>query len=53
VGGAELAVEVRGEGLPVLFVHGFPFDRSMWMHQLATLARDKRSPDLPFPGRGW
>jgi acyl-CoA thioesterase FadM len=31
--------EVRGEGLPVLFVHGFPFDRSMWKHQLATLAR--------------
>ena len=40
--GAELAVEVRGEGLPVLLVHGVPFDRSMWRHQLAALPRCKR-----------
>ena len=38
-GGVELAVDMRGEGLPVLFVHGFPFDRTMWRHQLATLSR--------------
>lgn len=50
-GGAELAVEIRGEGLPVLFVHGFPFDRSMWKHQLATLAHYKRiAPDLRGAG---
>jgi YbgC/YbaW family acyl-CoA thioester hydrolase len=40
-GGATLAVEVRaaapGGGPPVLFVHGFPFDRTMWKHQLAAL----------------
>ena len=41
-GDAELAVEVRGEGTPVLFVHGFPFDRTMWRHQLAALSRWKR-----------
>jgi len=29
-GDVELAVDVRGEGVPVLFVHGFPFDRTMW-----------------------
>ncbi len=46
-GDAALAVEVRGEGSPVLFVHGFPFDRTMWRHQLAALARWKRiAPDL-------
>ncbi|HEU5261072.1 MAG TPA: alpha/beta fold hydrolase [Gemmatimonadales bacterium] len=46
-GGAELAVEVRGEGPPVLLVHGFPFDRTMWRHQLAALARCKRiAPDF-------
>ena len=46
-GNVELAVEVRGEGLPVLFVHGFPFDRTMWRHQLAALSRWKRiAPDL-------
>jgi 3-oxoadipate enol-lactonase len=46
-GDVELGVEVRGEGEPVLFVHGFPFDRTMWRHQLATLSRVKRiAPDL-------
>jgi len=43
----ELAVDVRGEGLPVLFVHGFPFDRTVWRHQLATLSRVRRiAPDF-------
>src|SRR5881398_1176066 len=47
VGDVELAVEVRGDGVPVLFVHGFPFDRTVWRHQLATLSRVKRiAPDL-------
>jgi len=41
-GGATLAVEVRGAGLPVLFVHGFPFDRSVWKHQVAGLAHCRR-----------
>jgi pimeloyl-ACP methyl ester carboxylesterase len=43
----EFSVDVRGEGMPVLFVHGFPLDRTMWRHQLATLSRWKRiAPDL-------
>jgi YbgC/YbaW family acyl-CoA thioester hydrolase len=51
VDGAELAVEVRGEGSAVLFVHGFPFDRTMWRHQLAGLSRWKRiAPDLRGAG---
>jgi 3-oxoadipate enol-lactonase len=45
--GVAVAVDVRGEGSPVLFVHGFPFDRTMWRHQLAGLSRWKRiAPDL-------
>lgn len=45
--GVELAVEVRGDGMPVVFVHGFPFDRTVWRHQLATLSRVRRiAPDL-------
>jgi pimeloyl-ACP methyl ester carboxylesterase len=51
VDGAELAVEVRGEGSAVLLVHGFPFDRTMWRHQLAGLSRWKRiAPDLRGAG---
>jgi YbgC/YbaW family acyl-CoA thioester hydrolase len=47
VDGGEVAVDVRGEGRAVLFVHGFPFDRTMWRHQLAGLSRWKRiAPDL-------
>src|SRR2546422_730235 len=46
-GDVGLAVDVRGEGLPVLFVHGFPFDRTVWRHQLATLSRVRRiAPDF-------
>jgi pimeloyl-ACP methyl ester carboxylesterase len=46
-GDVELAVDVRGEGMPVLFVHGFPFDRTVWRHQLATLSRVRRiAPDF-------
>jgi pimeloyl-ACP methyl ester carboxylesterase len=34
-----------------LFVHGFPFDRTMWRHQLAGLSRWKRiAPDLRGAG---
>jgi pimeloyl-ACP methyl ester carboxylesterase len=51
VEGAELVVEVRGDGVPVLFVHGFPLDRAMWRHQLAVLTRCRRiAPDLRGAG---
>jgi 3-oxoadipate enol-lactonase len=51
VDGAELAVEVRGDGAPILFIHGFPFDHSMWRAQLAALSKWKRiAPDLRGAG---
>jgi YbgC/YbaW family acyl-CoA thioester hydrolase len=47
VGSVELAVEVRGEGTPLVMIHGFPLDRTLWRHQLAALTRFKRiAPDL-------
>lgn len=33
-----MAVDVRGEGVPVLFVHGFPLDRKLWKPQLNGLS---------------
>ncbi|OLB09134.1 MAG: hypothetical protein AUH06_00495 [Gemmatimonadetes bacterium 13_2_20CM_69_27] len=46
-----MGVEVRGDGPPILLVHGFPFDRTMWRHQLAALPRWKRiAPDLRGAG---
>ena len=47
VEGGELAVEVRGTGPALVFIHGFPLDRSMWRHQLAGFGRWQRiAPDL-------
>lgn len=44
----ELAVEQRGSGSPVLLVHGFPLDHSMWEAQIELLAPSFRviAPDL-------
>ncbi|RLT02319.1 MAG: alpha/beta fold hydrolase [Planctomycetota bacterium] len=46
--GATLSVNDIGQGSPILFVHGFPLDRTMWREQVADLSRDFRCvvPDL-------
>lgn len=47
VNGVSLAVEVRGEGTAVLFIHGYPHDRSIWNHQMGALHGFRRiAPDL-------
>ena len=47
VGDVTLAVDVRGDGPALLLLHGFPLDRTIWKHQLATLAGWRRiAPDL-------
>lgn len=42
VDGGDLAVEIRGTGPALVFVHGFPLDRSMWRHQMAGFGRWQR-----------
>src|SRR5918911_5110758 len=52
VNGVNLAVDVRGQGPAVLFVHGYPLDRTIWAHQLETLQGYRRiAPDLRGMGR--
>jgi pimeloyl-ACP methyl ester carboxylesterase len=52
VNGVSLAVEVRGDGPAVLFLHGYPFDRSIWTHQVAALDGWSRiAPDLRGMGQ--
>ena len=49
----ELEVLDQGAGRPILFVHGFPLDHSMWNAQLAALPSGWRAiaPDLRGCGR--
>ena len=52
-GRLELHVAERGEGMPVVFAHGFPLDHTMWENQLCTLNENWRmiAPDLRGFGR--
>jgi 3-oxoadipate enol-lactonase len=52
VHGVNLAVEIRGEGPAVLFVHGYPFDHTMWREQIDALDGFRRiAPDLRGMGQ--
>jgi 3-oxoadipate enol-lactonase len=47
VAGFSMAVDITGDGPAVLFVHGFPLDRSMWRAVAGTLTGWRRiAPDL-------
>jgi len=51
VGDASLNVLLRGEGLPVLLVHGFPLDHTQWQYQVQGLTRWRvLAPDLRGAG---
>lgn len=42
-----LALDVQGDGYPILFIHGFPLDRTVWRQVMATLTGWRRiAPDL-------
>jgi len=38
VRGIEIAYEERGQGTPVVLLHGFPFNRSLWREQVDALS---------------
>jgi pimeloyl-ACP methyl ester carboxylesterase len=48
VNGIELAFVERGRGVPLVLVHGFPLDHTMWEAQMDTLSEDYHvlAPDL-------
>lgn len=47
-GGLELAYDETGSGIPLLFIHGWPHDRTLWAAQLSGLPTHARclAPDL-------
>jgi 3-oxoadipate enol-lactonase len=49
VHGKRVAVDIIGEGRPLLLVHGFPMDARMWSKQLEPLGAAAKviAPDLP------
>ena len=47
-----LAFDDRGTGLPIVFLHAFPLDRSMWTPQLAELSQRFRTIAIDFRGHG-
>lgn len=52
VRGVSLAVETRGTGPAILFIHGYPLDRTIWQHQVEHLVGVRRiAPDLRGMGR--
>jgi 3-oxoadipate enol-lactonase len=48
----ELAYEERGSGPVMLFIHGFPLDRTMWIPQLAGLAKLRTCAAVDLRGHG-
>jgi YbgC/YbaW family acyl-CoA thioester hydrolase len=52
VNGVNLAVDVRGSGPAILFIHGYPLDHTIWDAQLAALEGWVRiAPDLRGMGQ--
>ena len=52
VNGVRLAFVDQGSGTPVLLVHGFPLDHSMWNAQIDALARNHRVIAVDLRGFG-
>src|SRR5678816_129929 len=44
----QIAYDDKGSGSPVVLIHGFPFNRSLWNEQIAALSESHRviTPDL-------
>ncbi|MFZ0660538.1 MAG: alpha/beta hydrolase [Candidatus Binataceae bacterium] len=52
INGISIAYRDRGSGAAVVFVHGHPFDQSMWDPQLAALSWKYRTITLDLRGYG-
>jgi 3-oxoadipate enol-lactonase len=52
VRGIELAYEVSGKGVPVVLLHGFPFNRTLWRKQVEALRERYNVVTVDLRGHG-
>jgi pimeloyl-ACP methyl ester carboxylesterase len=52
IGGATIGYDDIGEGTPVVFLHAFPLNRTMWAPQTSALAAEWRCIAIDFRGFG-
>lgn len=52
VGATEIAYDDIGSGLPVVFLHAFPLNRTMWEPQVGALVGECRCIPIDFRGTG-
>jgi pimeloyl-ACP methyl ester carboxylesterase len=52
VHGVNIAYDDQGAGLPIVFLHAFPLNRSMWSEQVATLSQRFRAIAIDLRGHG-
>ncbi|MCK6500402.1 MAG: alpha/beta fold hydrolase, partial [Nitrospira sp.] len=50
--GLQLAYDDQGTGLPVVFLHAFPLNRSMWRPQITALSARFRTISVDLRGHG-
>lgn len=52
VRGIELAYEVSGAGMPIVLLHGFPFNRTLWREQVEAFGERYRVITVDLRGHG-
>ena len=52
VNGITLAYDDRGTGVPIVFLHAFPFNRTMWEYQVIALSERFRTLAIDLRGHG-
>ena len=52
VNGITIAYDDRGTGFPIVFLHAFPFNRTMWRQQETALCQGYRTISIDLRGHG-
>ncbi len=51
--GVKVYYEVSGQGFPLVFVHANPFDRRLWMYQVARFSQRFTTINVDIRGYGF